>query len=352
MTSGADSHRSDVEMGFRTHVGMVRSENQDHYGFHDPREDAVLYAKGRLLVVCDGMGGHNGGTVASRTTVDAILASFEGAERGHPKDLLLEAIATANAYVRDKGAKDPSLRNMGTTCVAAVVRGGACQIAHIGDSRAYILSPGGIRQVTRDHTYLNDLIDIGLLTPEKARHHPERNIITRCVGMGDSLQVDFIRVPMAVGEAVLLCSDGLYNHVEDEEMLEACSSAEPQVAAQNLIDLANQRGGEDNITVAILKLISINEKFEPVTPDEGDSQDTTSEYCTEQKTPVIEVPRGIPTPGPDLEGLSTDKHGDTTIRAIPDLGTTKKAAWKGWLVLIAIQLLILFVLQRILGGAG
>jgi serine/threonine protein phosphatase PrpC len=343
MAERARNARQDVEVGFRTHVGMVRSENQDHYGYIDPESETELFAKGRLLVVCDGMGGHNGGTVASRTTVDAVLASFRAFSGDSLKLLLGQAIAEANAFVRDKGSKDPTLRNMGTTCVAAVIRGKTCQVAHIGDSRAYVIQSGEIRQVTRDHTYLNDLIDIGLLTPEKARNHPERNIITRCVGMGEALQVDFTRIDLNAGDGVVLCSDGLFNHVENHEILDLFSREEPQVAAQALVDLANQRGGEDNITVALLRVSSIAQGFldadlkrsaEPESFGDPDPAGVTPvmEIRNEESTPIAPFPRPAHVP-----------RGDTTLQAMPEFGS--KQPWsKGWLVLIAIELLILVIL--------
>jgi serine/threonine protein phosphatase PrpC len=343
MTERVRKPRQDVEVGFRTHVGMVRSENQDHYGYADPESDAELYAKGRLVVVCDGMGGHNGGTVASRTTVDAVLASYRAFSGDSLKLLLGQAIAEANAYVRDKGAKDPSLRNMGTTCVAAVLRGKTCQIAHIGDSRAYVIQGGEIRQVTRDHTYLNDLIDIGLLTPEKARNHPERNIITRCVGMGESLQVDFTRVDLGPGDGLVLCSDGLFNHVESHEIFDLFTREEPQVAAQALVDLANQRGGEDNITVALMRVTSIAPGFLEADLKRSAEPEAFGEPDPASVTPVMEVRGEENTPIAPFPRPAHVPRGDTTLQALPEF--EQKESWsRGWIILIAVELVILVIL--------
>jgi len=284
-------HRDDVEVGFVSHVGMVRNENQDSYGYFEPEDETELRRKGRVLIVCDGMGGHNGGTIASRTTVDAMLRTVSASRQETPRALLLEAISTANHQVREKGMSDPELRNMGTTCVAMVLRGKRVEIANVGDSRCYVFRKGQGEQVTRDHTYLNDLVDIGLMTPEAARKHPERNIITRCVGMSDELQIDFVRREVLPGDVFLLCSDGLYNHVEDHEMLGVVSELGAQAACQALVDLANKRGGEDNITVAVLKVNEIPSIFdgledEAVESMEGASEKSRREECSDAGSAV------------------------------------------------------------------
>lgn len=343
MSQGAGPTRRDVEVGFRTHVGMVRSENQDHYGYADPEDPGDLYRKGRLLVVCDGMGGHNGGIVASRTTVDSILAVYRDFKGDFLKTMLGQAIAEANAYVREKGARDPTLRNMGTTCVAAAVRGKTCHIAHIGDSRAYVIQGGEIRQITRDHTYLNDLIDIGLLTPEKARHHPERNIITRCVGMGDTLQVDFSRVDLNPGDGLVLCSDGLFNHVDNHEILDLFNREEPQVAAQALVDLANQRGGEDNITVALLRVVSIDPGFIEADLKRAETGETSDVPDPVSETPVIEMRSEDPTPLTPAHTAAETPMADTTLHTIPDMDASGSRS-TGWIVLIICEILLLLVL--------
>jgi len=338
----SSSWRKDIEVGVLSHVGMVRTENQDHYAFYEPETDEDLMGKGRVLVVCDGMGGHNGGTVASRTTVESMLETFRGSATRNLKRLLSTAIDTANACVRDKGMEDPSLRNMGTTCVAVAVRGEQVQVAHIGDSRAYRISGGEIEQITRDHTYLNDLIEIGLLTPEKAKNHPERNIITRCVGMGDVVQVDFNVRSAQGGDAFLLCSDGLYNHVEDDEILECATAHEAQVAAQELVDLANSRGGDDNITVGILKVLEVAPEFDAANrehPADGDKPigDTTPIMTVDPNEPTPSIP--LPSSGDDI----------TQLQAQVQLPLVRSGA-RGWILLLAIEMVILVILQAIIFG--
>ncbi len=334
-------------MGALTHVGMVRSENQDHWAYWESKDDEDLMGKGRVLVVCDGMGGHNGGTVASRTTVETMVESFKNSATHNLKRLLSTAIDKGNASVRDKGARDPALRNMGTTCVVVALRGGQAQIAHIGDSRAYRVHAGEIEQVTRDHTYLNDLIEIGLLTPEKAKNHPERNIITRCVGMGDVVQVDYNSREASTGDLFVLCSDGLYNHVEDDEIRDHALEHPPQVASQMLVDLANSRGGEDNITVGIVKVLDIPVEFESANREYpvGDESEATPVEPTpvlpvnpDAATPQIPAPVAH-NPGRDITAF----HGRVTVES-------PRRGLKGWMVLLAVEIVILIVLQALILG--
>jgi serine/threonine protein phosphatase PrpC len=328
----ASSVRKDLDVGVLSHVGMVRSENQDSFRYFEPAGDEEFRRKGRLLVVCDGMGGHNGGTVASRTTVDAVVEAFEHSAVLDLRRLLTAAIERANQRVRELGARDPALRNMGTTCVALGLRGEEVRIAHIGDSRAYLVRDGHIEQLTRDHTYLNDLIEIGLLTPEKARHHPERNIITRCVGMGDALQVDYLSHRARSRDVFVLCSDGLYNHVEPEEILEIVRELPCQEACQRLVDLANLRGGEDNITVGIMRVEEIPEGF--VT----DPAEAAAGAAAAATTPVISLTGTPPAPRPGLAAA-----GPAGAESGADPEAARRRRW-AWMVLLALQVLLLIVL--------
>src|SRR5262245_48151435 len=227
----------ELEYDAQTDKEMVRSENQDRTGVWVHSAAEAARENGRLFVVCDGMGGHNGGSVARATAVEALLASFRESHHRGVKRRLGHAIERANAAVRTKAAQDVTLRNMGTTCVALVVRGLRAQVAHIGDSRAYLIRDGVAEQITHDHTYLNDLIEIGLLTPERARNHPERNIITRCIGMSDALQVDYNSREVQVGDVFLLCTDGLYNYVEGDEMAKLVETLSPSEACETLLRL-------------------------------------------------------------------------------------------------------------------
>lgn len=323
------SVRGDLEFDAQTDKGMVRSENQDRTGVWVDESDGGA-ARGRLFVVCDGMGGHNGGSVASATAVEALLAGFRESPESTLRRRLGHAIEVANTAVRRKAAQDLALRNMGTTCVALVLRGRRAQIAHIGDSRAYLFRGGKVEQITRDHTYLNDLIGMGLITPERARNHPERNIITRCIGMGDALQIDFNTREIRKDDIFLLCTDGLYNYVEGEEMRNVAESKPPSEACETLVRLANSRGGEDNITCLVVRVNAVAQDLA------DDPADETTAAVSRPLTPLPDaVPAGASSTGTYGQFPGTDV---TEIR--PSVEFRGEAWWRGW-TLVNILLLVL-----------
>lgn len=243
-----------IEIAVKSDVGKERTENQDHFGVYQPAEPEVARVKGSLVVVADGMGGHSGGKIASETAVNAILEAFKKSQHRSMRELLNESVQAANDAVRTKQREDVRIHDAGTTCVALMIRGSLAVVAHLGDSRCYLFRNDKVERVTRDHTYLNELIDLGILTPEQAQGHPDRNIITRCVGMSTKLEIEFNRRELKNGDVLLMCSDGLSNFVSDQEMMKLSRDHAPDVAAEKLIQLANDRGGEDNITVAIAKV--------------------------------------------------------------------------------------------------
>ncbi|MEZ6195385.1 MAG: Stp1/IreP family PP2C-type Ser/Thr phosphatase [Planctomycetota bacterium] len=271
-----------VEIACTSDVGMVRKENQDHFGILHPEDPEERLRQGALVVVADGMGGHSGGIIASHTTVDTILEVFGRGEACTMRAMVGDAIRAANDAVRAKAEADPALREMGTTCVALHVRGPHVLIGHLGDSRCYLVRDDRLEQVTRDHTYLNELIDMGLLTSEQAQNHPDRNIITRCVGMAQQLDIDFNRRSSRVGDRYVLCSDGLTNMVDDSEILEITLAHPPKEASEKLVALANERGGDDNITVAIAHLKEI-----PAADEDLVELDRRDGEVTPSRTPVV-----------------------------------------------------------------
>lgn len=254
-----------IHRAAKSDVGMKRSNNQDYMGFRDPDDEAGWQQKGSLSIVADGMGGHAGGEVASRIAVDTILQEYVGSDSKDVEPTLVSAVHKANQRIFERAQDDPELRGMGTTCVALVLRDNLAYFAHVGDSRAYLIRDGQISQVTRDHSLVNQLIDRGDITPEEAENHPDKNVITRSLGIKPSLEVDTVESPHEVlpGDAYLLCSDGLSGLVSDEEMLEAVTQYGPDEAAELLIDLANERGGPDNITVQIVTILAEGESIAP-----------------------------------------------------------------------------------------
>jgi protein phosphatase len=228
-----------------TDVGRTRSENQDSYGeFRGP-------SGARLMAVADGMGGHQGGATASRITIEALGEVFERAPDSG-EETLRDAFETANARVHQTAQGRRELRGMGTTCVALVFAAdGTAWVAHVGDSRAYLLRDGCMAPLTADHSTVAELVRLGKITPDEAAVHPRRNEILRSIGAEPSVQVDVAPVDVRPGDQYLLCSDGLSGLVSDPEMGAVLQRESPENATRILVDLANERGGPDNVTVMV-----------------------------------------------------------------------------------------------------
>jgi protein phosphatase len=239
-----------------TDRGLRREHNQDYYGFWTPDDPAECDRQGVLLVVADGMGGARGGEVASRLAVEALLRAYREGKGGSVLPVLAEALQTANREVHRENLKDPNLAGMGTTCTAAVVCGSELFVAHVGDSRAYLVRKGSIRQLTRDHSLVAYLVEEKSLTPEEARVDPRRNLVTRSLGLSADVEVDAFAVESGIGpgDTLLLCSDGLHGSVDDHELARAASGRDLAQVCQELIALANGAGGTDNITVVLARL--------------------------------------------------------------------------------------------------
>jgi PPM family protein phosphatase len=230
-----------------TDVGRARSGNEDSY-----------FCGRTVFAVADGLGGHQGGEVASATAVEP-LAALDGRELAKPAEAaeaLAAAIREANAAIIDRAAGDPGLWGMGTTVTAAALAGDRhLQLAHVGDSRAYLLRDGSLEQLTTDHTVVGELVRRGRLTPDQAAIHPERSILTRAVGLDPTLQVDAPDpLELHPGDQILLCSDGLTEAVPDPTITQLLSAdTDGDTTCRSLIDAANQAGGPDNITVILLR---------------------------------------------------------------------------------------------------
>jgi serine/threonine protein phosphatase PrpC len=231
-----------------TDVGRTRSGNEDSY-----------FCGRTVFAVADGLGGHQGGEVASAAAVEP-LAALDGRGFGDAAaaaEALAGAIREANAAILERAAGDPGLWGMGTTLTAAALAGaGQLQLAHVGDSRAYLLRDGSLEQLTVDHTVVGELVRRGRLTPEQAAIHPERSILTRAVGLDPTVPVDLPDpLELRAGDRVLLCSDGLTEAVGDPDIATILATAADGAAAcRSLIDAANAAGGPDNITVVLLLL--------------------------------------------------------------------------------------------------
>ena len=225
----------------RSDVGRVRSGNEDRALAHPP-----------LFAVADGMGGHRAGEVASELALSHLAATVGGEAAGG--DVIARALRESNEAIRREARQRPALVGMGTTCTAAVI-GVDIRIAHVGDSRAYLLRNGVLRQLTEDHSLVARMVGEGLIEPDSAEAKRVRHVITRALGADDDVKVDVVAVDRAEGDQLLLCTDGLHGQIDDTTIERALMEApDPGTAAELLIALANDAGGDDNVTVIVINV--------------------------------------------------------------------------------------------------
>ncbi len=249
----------DIRAFGATSVGRKRTNNEDAF---------AILPEQRLHIVADGMGGHSAGEVAAQIAVQQIIAFFEKHQvdedstwpypyddsLSFPANKLRTAIALANEKIQAYSNEHPESRGMGTTVVAAVENGQKLVISHVGDSRAYLWGKGGLRVLTADHSWVSEQVRMGLLTESEAARHPLRNVITKALGTRDQAEADSMELELAVGDRVLLCTDGLNSMAEDPEIADVMARGEGlEQTCHRLIDLANDKGGEDNITVILIE---------------------------------------------------------------------------------------------------
>lgn len=253
-------------VGHCSDLGLCRQGNEDSLAVFDLSFTTQSNQSGLgLYVVADGMGGVNAGEIASALAVDAVTSHVQSAlanlneatddPAGEIRNALQQAIKNANQRIYETGRYNSELSGMGTTITCGLVFGQNVFVGHVGDSRAYLINREGIEKVSRDHSLVGRLVEIGQITPEEALVHPQRNLIYRSLGTYPNVEVDLYQRPMKIGDWLLLCSDGLTGHVADEELQEVVvTTGDPNLAARKLVNLANQRGGEDNITVVLVNL--------------------------------------------------------------------------------------------------
>lgn len=237
----------------RTDVGVVRSGNEDSY--------LMLSDKG-VFVVADGMGGHAAGEVASEMAVRIIareVGALRGVDDAEASRRLQSAIVAANEAIYERTLAEHDKRGMGTTATVLVLMRGRYLIGQVGDSRAYLLRDGEFFQVTKDHSYVQEQVDAGLLTPDQARVHPYSNVITRCVGAGSEVLPDIYFGALRGGDIILLASDGLTGMLEDDQLVRILrSEGGPEAWVDKMVAEANYRGGLDNITAIVVKIEAVD----------------------------------------------------------------------------------------------
>jgi PPM family protein phosphatase len=246
------------EFGNGTDVGCVRSQNEDSFALFQASDRRQMQQRGHLVLVCDGMGGARGGREASSIAIEEIAEVYYGSNTDDPRTAITQAVKSANSRIYERAQEEQALKGMGTTTVTAILLENLAYIAHIGDSRCYLIRNKEIRQITEDHTVVQKMVKQGLITTEQARTHPESHILSRSVGVSPDVELDLTMDPLELqgGDILVLCSDGLSGQVMDDEILQIAVGNSAQRAVEKMINLAKERGGPDNITVQIVRVHS------------------------------------------------------------------------------------------------
>ena len=274
-----------VKAGARSDIGRMRQRNEDAY-----------LVKDGLFVVADGMGGHRGGDVASTLAVQTIES---GASAKVTLQELVGEIQKANRAVLERGEADRDLRGMGTTITAVIAEDAKVHVAHVGDSRAYLLREGSLQQLTEDHTLVQRMVREGRLTEDEAAHHPQRSVLTRALGVDDDIPVDELSLDVHAGDRLLVCSDGLTSMVDRERIQKILEDErDPQAACDRLIDAANKAGGDDNITAIVLDFEEgSGESSGVVASEAGSSDNGATAVSTEGRSSEAATAAGLPEDG-------------------------------------------------------
>ena len=240
-----------MEVFSKSDVGLVRTQNQDDFRF------GVISSSCVWAVVCDGMGGANGGNIASATAVEYIGTRItelykEDMTKEQIGELMAAIVDEANSRIFEKACHDADLAGMGTTCEFVFVKDTTVHVVHVGDSRTYAIRGGKIKQLTEDHSVVQEMVRRGELTYDEAQHHPNKNFITRALGIKPSVRLDYIEANFIYGDVLLICSDGLSNHVTTGDMVKICHENRGDDLINKLIDCAKDGGGTDNITATVI----------------------------------------------------------------------------------------------------
>lgn len=247
----------DIHFGARTDLGRVRENNEDKFEFFVPEEPEMLAVKGSYFAVADGMGGHASGQIASELALKHIVKSFYSDPSDDVAQGLVAAYRVANSYIYDAAQMITSRQGMGTTCTSIVLRDDEMFAGQVGDSRLYRIRGEEMRQISQDHSWVAEQVRMGVLTEQEAALSPFRNVITRSIGTYPDVEPDIFCEKLEKDDVFVLCSDGLSGYVSDADIHVLASSHSPAVAALKLIDLANENGGGDNVTVLIVAVRDI-----------------------------------------------------------------------------------------------
>jgi PPM family protein phosphatase len=247
-----------IDVASLSDLGRQRENNEDAFLYWEPATREELAHKGRLAVVADGMGGYEGGQEASRLAVETVREVYEREFQGDPQETLRQAFALAHERIQHYAEVHPGFQGMGTTCTAVALRGRQLYVVHVGDSRLYRIRGSQISRLTRDHSYVGRLVESGIVRSEDAEKHPQRHILTAALGAGLEAAVDSAEPDghLEKGDTLVLCTDGLWGVVTEEEIVRAAREKSAAQSCSVLVELALERGGPDNITVQVLRITS------------------------------------------------------------------------------------------------
>ena len=249
------SRKTLIDVDMKSDVGKEREVNEDFFDFRIPHDELILVKKGRLFGIADGMGGHAAGDVASQLGLEAFIETYYADEESDSIEASLRnAVLVASECVRAEAKSDPELKEMGSTLTAAVFVGQTVYIAHVGDSRAYLLRGGELKQITEDHSWVGELCRQGALTEQEAREHPMSNVITQYLGMEKSLKVGIYSEKLNPFDIFMLGTDGLFNVPDAKLMKDILARHNPSKAVEKLVELANELDGSDNITAIVVSV--------------------------------------------------------------------------------------------------
>ena len=245
-----------MEVACLTDIGCQRENNEDSCLYWEPQDEKEFHRKGRLAIIADGMGGYEGGQEASRLAVETVREIYDEAFEHDPQPALAKAFAAAHDRIQSYAEAHPELRGMGTTCTALVIRGHELYFAHVGDSRLYLIRGFVLSRLTRDHSYVGRLVENGIVRAEDAESHPQRHILTAALGSGNEVAADISQqaVPLQPSDTLVLCTDGLWGQVKEQEVVNTVNEFAPEKCCRVLVNKALEKGGPDNITVQVIRV--------------------------------------------------------------------------------------------------
>lgn len=337
-----------------TDVGRRREHNEDNMAYVIPKDPQVMERKGALFIVADGMGGHAAGEVASEIAVDTISTTYYPDEHEDIADALLNAIKRTNTLIHQRAAENMLRSGMGTTTVVGVLRGNMAYVANVGDSRAYMIRKGKIKQISQDHSWVAEQVRAGLLTEEQARTHAQRNVITRSLGTQPEVDVDVFAEPLEEGDILLLCSDGLSGVVSDDEIRSIVERFAPQESVYHLIERANENGGPDNITAIVITVQEVG--VEPPGARHPVVAGRINGSNAGEDTAILSLPSYLPnSPSSAFGDASAPHFGRFSSGPLPPAETSQadrasRRKPRGRLLYVAVAACFLLLLVALIGG--